>query len=620
MVERILRPWAWFFCAGAWVVAAQGQEKAAQVEVKEGGSSATSPAEPERPAGDEEKAKLATAARGVLKQYCLRCHKGEGSEGGDFDVLKVADLVEKGDRDEPLVIKGDPDASFLFQRILSDEMPPKSAPLRPDGEARRIILDWIKQGAADFPKEQEAKREPVALKEVLTLVRDHLRGIPEEQRERIRFFTLHQVANDPGASEADLRLRRAALSKLINSLSDKRRIVVPKAIDPGQTVFAIDLGDYGWDRDTWIALEQAYPYGLAYANRSDQALGRLDREIEEESGTTLPILRADWFIATASRPPLYHQILKLPEVAKDLEQRLGVDIAANFKEPDDSRNERIARGGFARSGVSGQNRLVERHEMPFGAYWKSYDFKAGNARAKLTRFPLGPKNLFPAGEHPFERQAFVHDGGEIIYNLPNGLQAYMLIDGEDNRIGEGPIEVVSDALKTSGTPAIVTGVSCMACHKHGMIPFKDEVRAGSALFAESERQVQRLYPEAKVMDGLLEHDERAFMAALEKAVGPFLLAGNDSGKDLKVFPDPVGEVARGYRLGYLDLGCVARELDLADPAELLGSVGERRLKELGLEILTKKGVIGRPEWEAVDRVSLMQELARDLRYTPKTVK
>lgn len=602
-MRRTLWPWAGFLFLGAWVLpaSAQDQEKGAQ-------------------GGPEAKAKLAAEARGILKQYCRRCHDGPGSEGGDFDVLRIADLVEKGDRDEPLVIKDDPDASFLFQRILADEMPPKSAPLRPDGDARRVIFDWIKQGAIPFPEEKEARREPVPLKDVLTRVRDHLRDAPEEQRERLRFFTLHQIANDPDATEADLRLHRAALSKLVNSLSDKRRVVVPKAIDPGQTVFAIDLGDYGWDRDTWIALEQAYPYGLAYPNRSDQALDRLDREIEAEVGTTLPILRADWFVATASRPPLYDQILKLPEVAKDLEKRLGVDIAANFKEPDDPRNERIARAGFAKSGVSGQNRLVERHETPFGAYWKSYDFKAGNARSKLTRFPLGPKNLFDAGKHPFERQAFIHDGGEIIYNLPNGLQAYMLIDGEDNRIGAGPIEVVSDALKTSGTPAIVTGVSCMACHKHGVIRFKDEVRAGSALFAESERQVERLYAEAKAMDGLLEHDEQIFMAALEKAVGPFLKAGADADKDLKAFPDPVGEVARAYRLGFLDAKRVARELDLADPAELLGAVGERRLKELGLEILQKKGVIGRLEWEAVDRISLMQELARDLRYTPKTVK
>jgi hypothetical protein len=50
---------------------------------------------------------------------------------------------------------------------------------------------------------------------------------------------------------------------------------------------------------------------------------------------------------------------------------------------------------------------------------------------------------------------------------------------------------------------------------------------------------------------------------------------------------------------------------------MLQKVSERRLKQLGLEPLAAEGgVITRLEWEAVDGVSLMQELARELRATP----
>ena len=113
--------------------------------------------------------------------------------------------------------------------------------------------------------------------------------------------------------------------------------------------------------------------------------------------------------------------------------------------------DKLVRGGFQQSGVSGQNRLVERHDAEFGAYyWKSYDFKPRRARANLTRFPLGPE--FPG--NPYPRQAFRHDGGEMIFGLPNGMQGYFLSDGKGRRIDEGPTDVVSDALKTSGTPAI----------------------------------------------------------------------------------------------------------------------------------------------------------------------
>src|SRR5206468_705155 len=111
---------------------------------------------------------------------------------------------------------------------------------------------------------------------------------------------------------------------------------------------------------------------------------------------------------------------------------LGVDVAGEFLDP---RPERIARAGFPRSGVSGQNRMVERHDAHGTSgsayYWKSYDFKPANGRGKLTRFPLGPLDLFEKGRHPYANQAFAHDGGEIIFGLPNGLQAYLLVDGQD---------------------------------------------------------------------------------------------------------------------------------------------------------------------------------------------
>ena len=35
----------------------------------------------------------------------------------------------------------------------------------------------------------------------------------------------------------------------------------------------------------------------------------------------------------------------------------------------------MLRAGFLKSGVSDHNRLIERHESNYGAYWVSYDFK-----------------------------------------------------------------------------------------------------------------------------------------------------------------------------------------------------------------------------------------------------
>ena len=208
----------------------------------------------------------------------------------------------------------------------------------------------------------------------------------------------------------------------------------------------------------------------------------------------------------------------------------------------------------------------------------------------------------------------------------NDLLTYFnaLVNGTGERINVGPIEVVSDPLKTSGTPEIVTGVSCMACHKNGMIPFEDRIRASSVALGEPERHVQKLYPEKKTMDELVERDAQRFLNALEKAVGPFLRVGADKARPIADFPEPISKLARSYRVGYLDLKTVACELDVEDPRTIRASVGDKSLKQLGLDALLHGGVVSRQEWEAtllgvslkLNGLSLMQQLAAEMRYTP----
>jgi hypothetical protein len=576
---------------------------------------------------------LAGQARLVLRQYCQRCHSGPNSESGyEWDALNIASMKEG-----KVLVPGKPDESELHARLAKDTMPPRNIPKRPSEAEREVVRKWIAAGAPEFPK--DAGRTPpfLSLETMLRSVRDHLRDADRADRPYLRYFSLTHLYNNPSVSDDDLRLYRAALSKALNSLHWQKAVVVPEPIDKEQTVFAVDVRKLDWDKyDLWREVAALYPYGLGYDNHPDAALRKLDEDVRDLSHCKLPIIRADWFAATATRPPLYHTLLydrtlmrgrKFDPVlakqgnpygmtAQDLYAYLGVDPAAGFRDP---LPERIARGGFAKSGVSGQNRMVERNRSKHGALWVSADFKAENPRGKLTRFPLGPRDLFPPGKHPFDRQAFVQDGGEIIFHLPDGLQGYLLVDGKDRRIDAGPIQVVSDLLKTSGTPEVVNGVSCMACHKHGVIPFTDTLRAGAAVFGEAERKVRDLYPEKKVMDELLDQDRQQFLKGLDDAIGRKILrTGANAKKPIEEFAEPVGEVARLHRLGYLDLKAVACELFVADPEQLVKTVGATELKRLGLEPLSKTGgVIGRLEWEAIDGISLMQELALKLRYTPR---
>ena len=78
--------------------------------------------------------------------------------------------------------------------------------------------------------------------------------------------------------------------------------------------------------------------------------------------------------------------------------------------------------GTNNSGVSNNNRVIERHTSRYGAYWKSYDF-AGS---------VGTQNIFT---HPL---SFTHDGGEVVFNLPNGLQAYYVTNASGFRLDACP--------------------------------------------------------------------------------------------------------------------------------------------------------------------------------------
>src|SRR5690606_24798799 len=114
---------------------------------------------------------------------------------------------------------------------------------------------------------------------------------------------------------------------------------------------------------------------------------------------------------------------------------------------------------------------------------------------------------------------------------------------------------------------IVNGLSCMACHKHGVIRFKDTLSEGAAVGGEARRKLDELIPSAEKWDRLLSEDESRFLTALTKAVGPFLLVGDDQGKDIREFPEPVAAIAQQYNKD-ITVEQAAFELGLSDPAEL----------------------------------------------------
>jgi serine/threonine-protein kinase len=551
---------------------------------------------------------LAIKSRAVLEKHCINCHKGPGSKGGDLDFRAPKALKVEGSEGKTILTPGKPDESYLYGRLAAGEMPPKAIKQRPSDEEKGLIKRWIEAGCPEPSADEEKPRPYITQVAMMTTIFQHLGAAAKEDRPYLRYLTLTNLANNRDVSNDLLRRYRAALSKALNSLSWKADIVLPKAIDKEQTVYAIDVRDLDWDRNNlWRAIMKAYPYGLRYNNVKDPALQKLDDDLSLLTDCEMPYVRADWFIATACRPPLYDTLLQLPANAKDLEKRLEVPVADNF------RADKLARAGFIASGVSAQNRMVERHKALHGAYWKSYDFKPRNPRGDLTQLPLGPPEI--AGT--YANLAFQHDGGELIWNLPNGLQGYMLVKSNDDRIEVGPTDVVNDPQFFSGTPEIVAGLSCMGCHKVGMVNLPpDTLRANSAAQGEGYRKVLRLYPAQAGMDSYVQSDRERFLSALERAIGPYLRsAGDTTPIEALQGADPVCELAVRYHNNDLDPRAVACELDIDDPQKLLGMIqGNKRLRDLGMApLLAPKGAgIKRETWEGTGGSSLLQRAAREL--------
>jgi mono/diheme cytochrome c family protein len=557
-------------------------------------------------------------AGAVLQKYCGRCHgPGGTNEGGVNYILDAKEMAAK-----KKVVPGDADKSKIFKLVTSGEMPPEGEEPRPTKEDMEVLKKWIAAGAKPFAAPAASKRQPQSMTQQLEAMVQHLRSTPIEDRPYQRFFTVANFVNNPTYTDAEVRLYRAALSKAVNSLSYKPRIVPPQMLGEAGAVLAIDLRDYDWDRcHLWPAILKHYPYGLKYDRAADRRVAELAHELYTLSGTDLPFLRADWFVAYATRPPIYHEVLfellmGLPGEsltagaprphhvmnARDLEAKLHVNAIDNI------RRGTALRAGFTGSGVSGQNRIVERHDATYGAYWKSYDFKSNADVGNMFRFPLGPR----FHGHPYEGMAFEHDGGEAIFHLPNGMQGYLLMNGADDRIDEGPIEVVSDSKKTSGTAKIVNGVSCIACHKAGMItPPKDAVAAGSSAQGDARVLVHRLYPSTEKLQKFVDEDAEKFNAALAKAIAPFL---KEEDKALLELEEPVGKLSRNYLLKELTVEEAAYELGLDDPKLLQGAVRvSEPLRNLGLGPFAAGGTIKREAWDALTNFnSAFQEAASAL--------
>jgi serine/threonine-protein kinase len=531
---------------------------------------------------------IAAAVKEVFRTHCLDCHGAAATKAG----IKIMDrdlLVKK-----EALVPGKPEDSPVFMlAAATDEpyMPPRGRS-RVSTDQLDLIRRWIADGAPPFPadiqppaeKEKEKTlKDVVGVQYVLQKILTHVRTLPRDDKPYVRYFSVNHVLT-AGATDEALELERLALAKAINHLSRESELVRPQPIDaPTNSVFAVDIRKLGWHKQPYeivrdgkptvrssvnlfdvILLE--YPYAVCYEDSET-----FDSLVDEFLGPAAQIrpvvyLRSDWLVSVATQPPLYEDLLQFPFDLSKLEEELGCDAHGNLE------SFRAKRAGMIVSGVSRNNRVVERQPARSTAYyWKSFDFRTSRGDENMFRDPI-----------------FLHpSGGEMVFSLPNGMQGYYVADARGNRLELAPTDIVTDKFAEDKT--VRNGLACMRCHDAGIKDFADTVRPaveklpGSPGF--SKRDVLKLYPEQPVMDEYIRQDRTRFLDALEKLFGK------------KQVREPLIPVSQRFLEKEISLAVASAELGLADPSTLKPLLKQPQFAALGLMPLSADGVVRRDMWE-----------------------
>lgn len=470
----------------------------------------------------------------ILKRHCHTCHGQDGTiEGGLNSITELPKLISRGK-----IRPNDPKGSSIYRRMESGSMPPAEVEQRPTDEEIELIRRWIADGAK-LPKTPISSPSRVTSQQISAWIISDLEQLEPRSRRFQRYFSLAHLAAQ-GLNSEERQTYVNATGKLINSLSWHPKIRKPEPVDNQGLILRIDLRWYMWDATLWNRMLQEYPYGI-------EDNSRLNRIIITSTGTRMPIVNADWFVATASRAPLYYELLQLPGNVSELERELRVDVQANIQQ------DRAVRIGFNGSGVSRSNRILERHNSVHGAYWRTYDFQETPQnlaersfgqlpdRRNIFAFPLGPGLV----EQPFQ-----HAGGEAIFSLPNGLHGYYIMDINNDRINKAPTEIVSDPKRPDRT--VETAVSCMNCHVTGIIPKADQIREHAqknrqAFSRKAYDRILGLYRPKDKSLAIMQVDAKQYADALAEAGVPLTKT------------EPVAAVTRLYEAD-VDLSQLAAEL------------------------------------------------------------
>jgi hypothetical protein len=267
----------------------------------------------------------------------------------------------------------------------------------------------------------------------------------------------------------------------------------------------------------------------------------------QEAKTAVPFIPVNAFIQATEFGDLYFSLIGGKANLFTFEKEvLKIDTVA------EAADDNVLRGGFSNSGVSKQERVLNRFDQGTAgglAYWVSFDFDGGsgtNANGVLVR-DLANESIY---QNPI---AFKFTGGEAIFNLPNGMQGYYVANAKGDRLAEAPVGIVIDPAQNNGK--VTNGASCHSCHNAGMITFTDTVRQfvieNKTIFDNATYEhVMNEYPTQAVFNAAMDRDSAKHVNAVVEAGIP------------KGTPDAVSRMYLDFQLGNVTATVAAGELQV----------------------------------------------------------
>ncbi len=452
-----------------------------------------------------------TAAKvySVFDKNCASCHQTGKSTlpapaGGFGGILDLPTLAA----DPTRIRAGLPDASPMYTML--QEQPWHGLDASKDIELTSVDLDVLREWISSLKPDAKCERQPVSQEDAAAAVSRYLETAGAAAKSS-RFLTLTHFFN-ACATEAEMKAYRQAVATAVNGVSWGLKPIVLAPVDSAETIFRIDLSDMGWDEGRWSRLLATYPY------RSPD----LETAIDAPAAISI---RADWFVAAALSPPLYYELLGLPDRLSTLTASLRLDLNSDVLQ------NRARRIGIKTSTVARGSRLLQRSTFANGGFWVTYEYAPTPGRPDLFETPGGPGS----------RGASRPDGSLVMFALPNGFNAFFITNGDGQRVNDLPLSVVRN--ETHPARRLSAGGACMACHAQGPRPATDELKTRVTGDTSIPRDIRE-----KVMNLAASDDEMKLLIASDtsRTTGALVEAGVIPGTTLDG-SEPVAALSRRYR-------------------------------------------------------------------------